>query len=248
MYSLAYGDQPALICELVDWARATGFEVVCAGKGTKYLPEYHASTPDTVWDHYGFTDEQVAAGGLNAGCSTPSSTGQSRPSRWPPSPTPPVSLLPPRASASRPPGPTTWPPSAGPATDGGSLHHAGQVEVVSSLERDGRPVARDLRWGVYVTFEAPTEYAARCFSRVRARDRRLRALHGAVPAVPPDRARARHQRRPAALRGEATGRRPGSGAMWWRRPRGTWLPGKSWTAREATLYTGVSCRLKTPWL
>ena len=50
---------------MVDWARTTGFEVVSAGKGTKYLPEYHASTPDTVWDHYGFTDEQVESGGLN---------------------------------------------------------------------------------------------------------------------------------------------------------------------------------------
>ena len=48
VYTLAYGDQPALICEMVDWARATGFEVVAAGKGTKYLPSYHASTPDTV--------------------------------------------------------------------------------------------------------------------------------------------------------------------------------------------------------
>jgi predicted homoserine dehydrogenase-like protein len=66
VYSLAYGDQPAIICEMVDWARATGLEVVCAGKGTKYLPEYHASTPDTVWEHYGFTDEQVESGGLNA--------------------------------------------------------------------------------------------------------------------------------------------------------------------------------------
>jgi predicted homoserine dehydrogenase-like protein len=25
VYSLAYGDQPALICDLVDWARAAGF-------------------------------------------------------------------------------------------------------------------------------------------------------------------------------------------------------------------------------
>ncbi len=38
VYSLAYGDQPALICELVDWARCAGFEVIAAGKGTKYLP------------------------------------------------------------------------------------------------------------------------------------------------------------------------------------------------------------------
>ena len=66
VYSLAYGDQPALICEMVDWCRAAGFEVVAAGKGTKYLPAYHASTPDTVWPHYGFTPETVAAGDFNA--------------------------------------------------------------------------------------------------------------------------------------------------------------------------------------
>ena len=65
VYSLAYGDQPALICELVDWARCSGFEVVCAGKGTKYLPRYHASTPDTVWEHYGFNQAKVAGGELN---------------------------------------------------------------------------------------------------------------------------------------------------------------------------------------
>ncbi|MCB1744571.1 MAG: Gfo/Idh/MocA family oxidoreductase, partial [Gammaproteobacteria bacterium] len=45
VYSMAYGDQPALTCELVEWARSCGFEVVAAGKGTKYLPSYHASTP-----------------------------------------------------------------------------------------------------------------------------------------------------------------------------------------------------------
>ncbi len=66
VYSLAYGDQPALICEMVDWARAAGFEVVAAGKGTKYLPQYHTSTPDTVWGHYGFSKETVAGGDFNA--------------------------------------------------------------------------------------------------------------------------------------------------------------------------------------
>ena len=53
VYSLAYGDQPALTAEIVDWARATGFRVVAAGKGTKYLPAYHDVTPDDVWQHYG---------------------------------------------------------------------------------------------------------------------------------------------------------------------------------------------------
>jgi len=50
-----------------------------------------------------------------------------------------------------------------PREAGGQLHHKGQVEVVSSLERDGRPVHRDLRWGVYVVIEAPNDYAAACF-------------------------------------------------------------------------------------
>src|SRR6202011_474213 len=65
IYSMAYGDQPALICELVDWARSCGFEVIAAGKGTKCLPEYHASTPDTVWGHYGLTPDQARVGRMN---------------------------------------------------------------------------------------------------------------------------------------------------------------------------------------
>src|SRR5215469_15885651 len=65
VYSLAYGDQPALTCELVDWARACGFAVVAAGKGTKYLPAYHAVTPDDVWGHYGLTAEEARRGGMN---------------------------------------------------------------------------------------------------------------------------------------------------------------------------------------
>jgi predicted homoserine dehydrogenase-like protein len=31
VYSLAFGDQPALICDLVDWARTCGFPVIDAG-------------------------------------------------------------------------------------------------------------------------------------------------------------------------------------------------------------------------
>ena len=65
VYSMAYGDQPALICEMVDWARACGLPVVAAGKGTKYRPEYHASTPDTVWDYYGRSAEEAAVAGMN---------------------------------------------------------------------------------------------------------------------------------------------------------------------------------------
>jgi predicted homoserine dehydrogenase-like protein len=164
VYSLAYGDQPAIICELVDWARATGFEVVCAGKGTKYLPEYHASTPETVWEHYGFTEEQVESGGLNARmfnsfidgtksaiemAAVANATGLT--------PAPEGLVFPPA-------GTDELAAVCRPRHDGGSLHHRETVEVVSSLERDGRPVERDLRWGVYVTFKAATDYVARCFS------------------------------------------------------------------------------------
>src|SRR3546814_18416950 len=62
VYSLAWGDQPALICEHVDWARSVGFKVVCAGKGTRYLPRHHESTPDTVWENFGFDLDMVKRG------------------------------------------------------------------------------------------------------------------------------------------------------------------------------------------
>jgi predicted homoserine dehydrogenase-like protein len=157
VYSMAYGDQPSLIAELVDWARATGFEVVCAGKGTKYLPAYHASTPDTVWSHYGFSEEQVASGDFNARMfnsfldGTKSAIEMAAVANG--------TGLNPRAEGLR------FPP-VGCDELAEALGHGsdGIVEVISSLERDGTPVARDLRWGVYVVFRAPTDYARRCFA------------------------------------------------------------------------------------
>ncbi|MFQ5625492.1 MAG: NAD(P)H-dependent oxidoreductase, partial [Methyloligellaceae bacterium] len=165
VYSMAYGDQPALTCEIVDWARAAGFEVVAAGKGTKYLPSYHASTPDTVWDHYGLSAEQAKQAGMNpqmfnsfldgtksgiemtaianATGLTPSPDGLA----FPDVPTDELQnkLI--------------------PAEDGGLLHHKGQVEVVSSLYRDGSEIPNNLRWGVYAVFEAPNDYAMACFAQ-----------------------------------------------------------------------------------
>ena len=164
VYSAAYGDQPALICEMVDWARACGFEVVCAGKGTKYLPVFHASTPDTVWGHYGLAAEQAAAGGMNPQmfnsfldgtksgiemAAVANATGLGVPADGLAFPACGVDDLP---SVLR------------PREDGGILPAKGMVEVVSSLDRDGGPVDRDLRWGVYAVFEAPSDYAARCFA------------------------------------------------------------------------------------
>lgn len=163
VYSLAYGDQPALVCELVDWARAAGFTVIAAGKGTKYLPAYHASSPKTVWGHYGFSDERVAKGDFNAQMfnsfldGTKSGIEMTAVANA-------TGLTPaPEGLAFPPCGVDDLPRVLRPRTVGGSLDHAGQVEVVSSVERDGRPVFRDLRWGVYVTFAAEHEYVRRCF-------------------------------------------------------------------------------------
>ena len=163
VYSLAYGDQPALICELVDWARTSGFEVIAAGKGTKYLPEYHASTPDTVWGYYGFSPEMVAKGDFNAQMfnsfldGTKSAIEMAAVAKA-------TGLTPAPQGLEFPPcGVDDLPRLLKSKSDGGVLHHRGQVEVISSLERDGRPVFRDLRWGVYVTYAAGHEYVQRCF-------------------------------------------------------------------------------------
>ncbi|OZM76920.1 NAD(P)H-dependent oxidoreductase [Pseudonocardia sp. MH-G8] len=164
VYSMAYGDQPALIAELVDWCRTVGYEVVAAGKGTKYLPDYRFSTPDTVWDHYGFSTEKIAAGDFNPKmfnsfldgtksaiemAAVANATGlkpQQVGLQFPPASVNDLSTL------------------FRPATEGGILEHSGTVEIASCLERDGRSVEQDLRWGVYVTFKARTEYAAACFA------------------------------------------------------------------------------------
>ncbi len=164
VYSMAYGDQPALICEMVDWARACGLSVAAAGKGTKYLPAFHESTPDTVWGFYGLTPERAAEGGMNPQmfnsfldgtksaiemAAVANATGLATPSdglAFPPCGVDDLSFL------------------LRPRAEGGLLEGKGQVEVISSVERDGRPVFRDLRWGVYAVFEAPSDYTARCFA------------------------------------------------------------------------------------
>src|SRR6478735_2630764 len=163
VYSLAYGDQPALTAEMVDWARATGFRVVAAGKGTKYLPAYHDVTPDDVWQHYGLTRSEAQSAGMNPQmfnsfldgtksaiemAAIANATGLDVPTRGLAFPACGVDDL---------------PHVMRPREAGGVLERSGVVEVVSSLERDGRPVFRDLRWGVYAVLEAPNDYAADCF-------------------------------------------------------------------------------------
>ena len=168
VYSLAFGDQPALICELVDWARTCGFPVVAAGRGHKWLPHFCTSTPETVWGYYGLTPEQAARGGLNPKMfnsfldgSKPSiestavanATGLGVPSNG---------LLYPPASVADIPFVTR------PRSEGGVLERKGMVEVISSLETDGRAIPYDIRMGVWVTVEAETDYIKNCFEEYNA--------------------------------------------------------------------------------
>ena len=162
--SLAYGDQPAIICELIDWARTIGAEIVCAGKGTRYQPEYHYSTPDTVWEHFGFSQEQLASGNYNPQmynsfldgtksaiemCAVANAAG----------------LVPQKNGLQfLPVGVDDLPGVLKPKTAGGILEHSGTVEVVASENRDGTPVKNHLRWGLYIVFRAVTDYMQRFLS------------------------------------------------------------------------------------
>ncbi len=168
VYSLAFGDQPALICDLVDWARTCGFPVVAAGRGHKWLPHFAQSTPETVWGYYGLTPEQAVRGGLNPKMfnsfldgSKPSiestavanATGLGVPSNG---------LLYPPASVE------DIPYVTRPISEGGVLERKGMVEVISSLEPDGRKIPYDIRMGVWVTVEAETDYIKNCFEEYNA--------------------------------------------------------------------------------
>jgi predicted homoserine dehydrogenase-like protein len=163
VYSLAWGDQPALICEQVDWARAAGFKVICAGKGTRYHPSYHRSTPDTLWeilDQYlqikdrasinpkmfnSFIDGTKSGIEMTAVCNATGLVPQSGGLGFPP--------------ATR----FELADVCKPRSDGGALEKAGVTEVTSSVYRDGRDVPHHLALGTYVVFEGDTEYARRCF-------------------------------------------------------------------------------------
>lgn len=163
VYSLAWGDQPALICEHVDWARAAGFKVIAAGKGTRYHPTYHRSTPDTVWDildkylgikdrnsvnpkmFNSFIDGTKSGIEMTAVCNATGLVPQSGGLRFPP--------------ASR----FELADICKPKSEGGTLEKAGVTEVTSSVYRDERDVPHHLAMGTYVVFEGETEYARRCF-------------------------------------------------------------------------------------
>ena len=167
VYSLAWGDQPALVCDHADWARACGFRIVAAGKGTRYHPDYHQSTPDTVWDildrYMKFREEDRASinpkmfnsfvDGTKSGiemtaiCNATGLHSQSEGLSFPPATRFEVAEI------------------CKPKSEGGVLEKSGVTEVTSSLYRDGSDVPNNLVMGTYVVFEAAedNDYSRRCF-------------------------------------------------------------------------------------
>ncbi|MEN3381744.1 MAG: hypothetical protein V7608_1788 [Hyphomicrobiales bacterium] len=164
VYSLAWGDQPALICEHVDWARACGFKVIAAGKGTRYEPHYHQSNPDNVWDildkylqikdrgsinpkmFNSFVDGTKSGIEMTAVCNATGLVPQSDGLAFPPATRFELAEV------------------CKPKSAGGTLEKEGVTEVVSSVYRDGRDVPHNLALGTYVVFEGESDYARRCFT------------------------------------------------------------------------------------
>lgn len=164
VYSLAYGDQPAVICQMVDWARTAGLEVAAAGRGVRWLPGYQTATPDSVWQYWGSTPERARAAGMSARVFTAAIDG-TRTAQQLAAVANATGLRPPSAGLAAPPcGAHDLARIFKPHWDGGRLEDMGMVEAVSSLEPDGRAVVGDLRWGAFVTFRTASEYAMQCFA------------------------------------------------------------------------------------
>ncbi len=167
VYSLAWGDQPALICDHVDWARTCGFEVTCAGKGTRYHPDFHRSTPETVWDNFHFGRETAERGGMNPKMFNSFIDGTKSAIE--------MSAVCNTTGLRPQPGGLGFPPAScwelaevcKPKSAGGTLQCAGTTEVVSSLHRDMRPVENDLMVGTYVVVKADNDYVRHCFEEYR---------------------------------------------------------------------------------
>jgi predicted homoserine dehydrogenase-like protein len=164
VYSLAYGDQPALIMELVDWARTSGFTVVCAGKGTKYLEHYHEMNPDDVWEHWEFSTELTESGQLNPYMYTAFRDGTKAAVEMAAVANA-AGLVPSDEGLTFTPGDVEQIATVcRPREVGGVLAHEGSVEVMSSVTRDGAWIPHNTQEGVFVVVKATNDYVAGCFS------------------------------------------------------------------------------------
>ncbi|NBX07428.1 MAG: flagellar biosynthesis protein FlgA, partial [Proteobacteria bacterium] len=165
IYTMAYGDQPAAICELVDWVHSNGFELVSAGKGMNFQPEYRYSTPDTVWGYFGWTEEEVAAGDFNPKMYNSFTDGTKAAIEMAAVANATAMDCPQDGLAFFPAGLHDLASVFKPASDGGRLSKSGLVEIAASQEPDGREVLNNIRFGMFVTFKAPNAYTRDCFQQ-----------------------------------------------------------------------------------
>ncbi|MDH3262488.1 MAG: SAF domain-containing protein [Paracoccaceae bacterium] len=169
VYSMAYGDQPAMVCDLVDWARTCGFEVVAAGRGHKWRPEYRFSTPETVWDHWGLTPEQAARGRLNPKMFNSFLDG-TKPAIESTAIANACGLDAPSSGLAYPSGSIDELPTLmRPAAEGGVLEGPGMVEVLNCLDAEGREIPYDIRMGVWVVARVEDEYRRNCFEEYKVK-------------------------------------------------------------------------------
>ena len=162
-YSMAYGDQPSLILEQIEWARLNGFYVTCAGKGTKYHSSFEYSTPENVWDNYGLTHEKARKAGMNPKMFNSFVTGDKSSIE--------MAAVANASGLKCPDNGLTYPPVGVydiankliPKNRGGVIDHEGQVEVISSIDKNKIQIPNDLRWGVYIVIKAQNNYAKNCF-------------------------------------------------------------------------------------
>lgn len=159
-YSLAYGDQPALIVELYDWARTVGLDVVAVGKGNAYREEYRLGTPDDVFDRFDFDEAFVEEHGLNPRmynsfidgtkvavemCAVANALDldiDTPGMHFPTCETPDI------------------PNELRPAEDGGLLSETGVVETVSTLYPDGSRVDHGIEFGMFIVTTTPNDAVA----------------------------------------------------------------------------------------
>lgn len=165
VYSMAYGDQPAFICELVDWARSCGFEVVSAGKGMNFEPRYRYSTPETVWGFFGWSDEEVAAGDFNPKMYNSFTDGTKAAIEMAAVANGTGLDCPDDGLAFYPSGLHDLASVFKPISEGGRLPKSGLVDIAASQEPDGREVLNNIRYGMFVTIKAPDAYTRDCFKQ-----------------------------------------------------------------------------------
>ena len=150
VYSMAYGDQPALIVELYDWAVSSGFKVVAAGEGTAARLEWRHATPNDALQRFGFSQREIERLHLNpkvyntfldtTKCAVEmvavcNATGLKPDVRGMHFPIGGIRDVPKLLSLKK---------------DGGILENEGIVDVITRVRPNGQKIRNDIRWGVFV--------------------------------------------------------------------------------------------------